>query len=344
MLKNFLIGGLILAASIFSSVSAERRQIEASGEYVFGDSEESPAVAKERARVYALKNASQQAGVFVESIVKVKNMMLTEDEIQTISSNVLQVVGEPQFKNEVTADGKGFIIRCKLVAIVDDDNISAELMKDRQSLDEAVRMNREYENRIRELTDEIEKLKRDRANAKTESEIRLINSQIQRSDKKFNATRYLDLGKNAFNAGNYSIAISYYRMAALLDPNLDRVVHTNITLAYSLNKMNYGNITEKYIPTTMGNNIIVQPSHLDHLVRAWRYVNQKEYDLAIDECNQVIKLDTDASNVSSAYCIRGYIYELKGNIEQAISDQKGALGWNPENTTARDYLNRLQSR
>ena len=403
MLKNFLIGGLILATSIFSNVSAERRQIEASGEYVFGDSEESPAVAKERARVYALRNASQQAGVFVESIVKVKNMMLTEDEIRTISSNVLQVVGEPQFKNEVTADGKGFIIRCKLIAIVDDDNISAEIMKDRQSLYEAVRMNREYENRIRELTDEIEKLKLDRANAKTESEINRIDEQIKQNDIGFTAMQYYNIGIQKHTEKKYEEAIENYNRAIDLSPKYSWA-YNNRGLAYydlgNANKAisdynkaiafdsqnsfayynrglvyyNLGNLDQAILDYSKA--IEIDPKHCwAYNNRGIVYAQQGNFDKAILDCNKAIEIDPNFANAhiikgityamqgdlnkaiknfnrairidpqnSMAYMNRGYAYEVLGNISHAISDYRKALELDSNNETARNNLNRLQSR
>ena len=324
---TFSRGRFNLAASIFSSVSAERRQIEASGEYVFGDSEESPAVAKERARVYALRNASQQAGVFVESIVKVKNMMLTEDEIRTISSNVLQVAGEPQFKNEVTADGKGFIIRCKLVAIVDDDNISAELMKDRQSLDEAVRMNREYENRIRELNDEIEKLKRDRANAKTESEIKIIDEQIKQNDDGFTAVQYVDMGFKAWEAQKYSEAIDYYNRAIELDPKNSG--------AYD----NRGNAYRDQGNWTQAINDYDKAIELDQR-NSWAYANrgftyhlQGNFEKAMSDCNKAIEINPKNS---WAYICRGIAYRDQENLTQSMNDFNKAIELDPKNSGAYD--------
>ena len=332
MLKKFLIGGLILVTSIFSNVSAERRQIEASGEYVFGDSEESPAVAKERARVYALRNASEQAGVFVESISKIKNMMLTEDEIRTISSNVLQVVGEPQFKNEVTADGKGFIIRCKLAAIVDDDNISAELMKDRQSLDEAVRMNREYENRIRELNDEIEKLKRDHANAETESEIQRIDWQIKKNDDGFTAAQYVDMGFKAWEAQKYSEAIDYYNRAIELDPK-NSGAYDNRGNSYR-DQGNWIQAIQDYDKA-----IELNPQNSwAYANRGFTYYLQGNFEKALSDCSKAIEI---YPKNAWAYITCGNIYKAQGKINQTMTSFNKAIDLNPKDSGA--YENRGNS-
>ena len=53
------------------NVSAESKTVEADGEYTAGEGlEENFSVAKERARLNAMRNASEKVGVFVESISK----------------------------------------------------------------------------------------------------------------------------------------------------------------------------------------------------------------------------------------------------------------------------------
>ena len=71
---------------------AEVKIVEADGYYIMGDGpEENQAVAKERAQAYAKRAASEQAGIYVESIYEVKMSKLTRDEIRTISANVMEV-------------------------------------------------------------------------------------------------------------------------------------------------------------------------------------------------------------------------------------------------------------
>ena len=74
------------------AVFAEVKVVEADGYYIMGDGpEESQAVAKERARADAKRVASEQAGLYVESITEIKKSKLSRDEIRTISANVLEV-------------------------------------------------------------------------------------------------------------------------------------------------------------------------------------------------------------------------------------------------------------
>ena len=51
------------------------------------------AMAKERARSRAYRNALEQAGVYVRSYVKVNDMTLDKEEIETVTTGLLKTVG-----------------------------------------------------------------------------------------------------------------------------------------------------------------------------------------------------------------------------------------------------------
>ena len=78
-----------LSALLFPcSAYAEVRTITAVGEYTMGEAE-TPLIAKERADQQAMRAASEQAGVYLESLTEVKNMKLTKDEIMVSSISPL---------------------------------------------------------------------------------------------------------------------------------------------------------------------------------------------------------------------------------------------------------------
>ena len=135
-MKKFLLSLFLLGMTLIPNVvSAETQIIEADGDYVLGDGE-NVIDAKERSKEVALKNASMQAAVFVESVLKVDNGMVSEDEITVITSNVLQLQKEPEYKNIV--DDKSIIIRCHVVALIDTDNVEKIInnrMKDSEDQD-----------------------------------------------------------------------------------------------------------------------------------------------------------------------------------------------------------------
>ena len=127
--------GVIMALSILSaaligaiepaSVEADVITIEADGQSLMNDENESPADATERARDDAKRNAIEQVSIRVESISEARNGVLTKDEIRTIASNVLQI--QSSEINIEVGDDDALIFHCHIVALVDDEDMPALL-------------------------------------------------------------------------------------------------------------------------------------------------------------------------------------------------------------------------
>ena len=98
----FIIGGSFF---ISSTANAEVKTYTGEGEYLMSDFE-TPDVAKQRAKARAEQNASEQAGIFLESYSHMKNFELLDDEIITISSGILKIL-DVQYNQNLVADGKG---------------------------------------------------------------------------------------------------------------------------------------------------------------------------------------------------------------------------------------------
>ena len=81
-----------------------------------------PAMAKERARSRAYRNALEQAGVYVRSYTKVNNLAFAEDEIETITAGLLKVVGQPQYTPGF--EGGGYTMKAVIIAEIDDSQIA----------------------------------------------------------------------------------------------------------------------------------------------------------------------------------------------------------------------------
>ncbi len=161
IVKLSLITLFIISFTIMSSalVFATPQLIEATGAYTIGDGlNENISVAKERAKAEALRNASEKASVFVESLSVVKEGMVTKDEIGVISANIMQIQGTPKFKAIPVSDD---VIRyeCFVTVAVDTDNINAAMIKDKSALAAAVEKNKQLTGEIERLNGEMEKLK-----------------------------------------------------------------------------------------------------------------------------------------------------------------------------------------
>lgn len=67
--------------------------IEAEGVYMMGDND-SPKIARDAARQEAMRSATEQAGVYVESYTETQNLTLTKDEVRMVAGTVLRVLKE----------------------------------------------------------------------------------------------------------------------------------------------------------------------------------------------------------------------------------------------------------
>ena len=114
---------------IASAESTEPEIIEADGIATLGDNVK---VAEEMAYQAALRNAADQAGVYVESYIVAQNFKLTKDEIRIVSAAVLKVIGTPNFEYETESTNKKAVqIICHIKAKVDKSVID-EVVADKQ--------------------------------------------------------------------------------------------------------------------------------------------------------------------------------------------------------------------
>ena len=83
----------ILALLCMPIVSAAPQRITAEGVYVMGEMD-APKAARDAARKEALRAATEQAGVYVESYTETQDFTLTKDEVRMIAGSILHVIKE----------------------------------------------------------------------------------------------------------------------------------------------------------------------------------------------------------------------------------------------------------
>ena len=348
-------------------VSAKQITIEADGSYTIGDGlDENISVAKERAKTDALRNASEKASVFVESFTIIQQSMVTKDEINVISANIMQLQGEPKFKVVPISDD---IIRyqCHVVVLVDTDNINEELLKDKQSLNEAVRRNQELTEEVERLNQEMEKLKQQYSIASTDSERQKIKQEVKKNDNNFAAVQWNEQGANLYWQGNYSGAIEAFSTAidknpqyayaynnrgvaynklhdyskAISDLNQAITLDSNYTAAYVARGYCYGQIREYTNAISDFNKAISLDSRsaLAYSGRGFAYYNIENYEQAISDFNKSISLDVSDAN---AFYGRGLAYTNIQHYQEALRDFQKALTINPQLEAARENIDMIQ--
>lgn len=283
------------------SVNAESQTITAVGEYVMGDGE-TMFVAKERAVEQAMRAASEQAGVYIESYSRVNNLVLTKDEINILSRSVVKIK-DKQF-DEPKYTGSGFIIRVTITALVDSDSIATvrNSMKEKLSVDSYKQMQLEYAKAQRQIED----LKRQLNDAKTEQEKKKAIAEIARNEQKFTATQWYDQGYNHAAKWELDEAIAAFDQAIALNPQYD---YAYLNRGWAYYAKNYSG--KKY------------PFDENNFTKALADYNQA---IAINPAN------------SEAYFRRADIHNVNGQLDLAIKDCSKAIALNP--TNAKYYLER----
>ena len=289
----------IATICLMSTSFAEQKIIEADGSYTIGDGlDENISVAKDRAKTEALRNASEQASVFVESLIITQQYMVTKNEIKVISASIMQLQGEPKFKVIPVSDD---VIRyqCHVVVLVDTDNINDKLLQDKQALNEAVRRNQELTKEIERLNQEMERLKQQYSIASTDSERQKIKQEVKKNDDDFAAVQWNEQGANLYWQGHYSEAIKVFSTA----------IDKNQKCAYAYN--NRGVAYNKLHDRSKAISDLNQAINLDsnymaaYIARGYCYGKIKEYINAISDFNKAISLD---STSALAYSGRGFAY------------------------------------
>ena len=177
---------------------AAAEKFEAVGVYVVGNGEdESPKIAKERAKKDAVRIALEKAGVYVESFSEMKNFRLTKDEVTVIAGEILTVESE-SYSVEILPNE---VIRYTAViqAVVDTDIIETKI--------------KQLEESGENFSSEAERLRKE--NEKIKNDYEKLNGE-NLSDNSDAAQKFLAEGNDALKAGDYQKAIERFGKAVEL--------------------------------------------------------------------------------------------------------------------------------
>ncbi|MBE8949419.1 MAG: tetratricopeptide repeat protein [Quinella sp. 3Q1] len=171
---------------------AETENIEAVGVYVVGDGmDESPKLAKERAKKEAMRIALDKAGIYVESFSEMKNFRLTKDEIKIIAGEIITVENE-SYDVEILSD-EVIKYTATIQAVIDTDVIATKI--------------KQLEESGGNFSDEAQRLRKE--NEKIKNDYAKLNEEIS-SDNSEAAEQYLTEGNDALKVGDYQKAIDCF--------------------------------------------------------------------------------------------------------------------------------------
>ena len=123
--------------TLTSTALAAPQTIEAEGVYTVGDND-SPKIARDAARQEAMRSATEQAGVYVESYTETQNLTLTKDEVRMVAGTVLRVLHE-----DVTPELIGDVWRYRVHLVCEVDTSKVDLAALAQNKAEIARLQKE---------------------------------------------------------------------------------------------------------------------------------------------------------------------------------------------------------
>lgn len=130
MKKVFAIIAIIMMA-IANTACAEVRTYTATGSYTMSPKETLENGIK-HAREDAMRLISESVGVYIESQTETKNQQLTQDQIKTISSNIIRVTDESV--PTIVQHGSGLSIKLTITATADDSEIfTSQILKNEKT-------------------------------------------------------------------------------------------------------------------------------------------------------------------------------------------------------------------
>lgn len=336
------------------SVGAEAPTVMAVGEYIMGEGE-TPAVAKERALMNAIRAAAENTAVYIESYSKDNNLTLTKDEASVLARAVVEVT-DKHYEEFKSASG-GICFRVTISARVSSDNLNLlrSRMQDKLADEELKQLQASYDESQREL----EQLKRKLAGAVGDDK-RNIEKSIAANEQRFTAAQWFERGYNLMaKEKNCQAAIMAFSEAIALNP-LSASAYTNRGSAYAALRQheaafadytkaieldpqntrayyNRGNLfyylmQYKLAIVDYDKAIAIDPQY-EHAYnnRGLAYYDSKQYQLAMADFDKALELDPQDSR---GFFNRGLLYADLKQYKQAIANFDKAVSLEPHNAAA----------
>lgn len=311
IVKRSIIFLIILISSLsFSSAIAENRTFIK--EYNYQASEYD---SKVTCRCLAFEQVKrlllEELGIYIESIIEVKNYHITKDEIVFLSAGIVQA----EIMQEKW-DGQLYFLKAKLT--IDTENVANSVLalhRDRQKAKELEALKKQADSALIE----IDRLKKELERTKSgNADRQKYNEAVNR----LSATNWLEKGKNIINpSGNKEFwekwrdAIDAFTKAIELNPTYAD--------AYSMRAWTYGLHGEDRLAILDYNRAIeLNPNANDYAGRGCSYRDIGDNQRAINDFSKSIELD---SNRATTYLARGRVFSEINEYKEAINDYDKAI-------------------
>ena len=330
-------GGLIVLPSVYpvnnvpvvSVAHAEIKTYVGTGRYIMSDFENQQ-VAQKRAIDRALRDAQQQSGEYLQTYSRSINGNLSNEEISTITNNIVEVLETNCVPQPFEQDGEAGLMYTATVRVnIDTDGVRAWLRRDTQDRTALVNQNNAAQQAADANDQQVEDLRKRAKNATTDEERAAIQAEYQQADNEFLANQKLKEGLRLYYQGEYNGAIAKYNEAIQLNPN-SFGAYNNRGIVY-VEKNNHIQAIADYTKA-----IELKPDFAyAYNNRGASYIKLENYAEAIADLSKAIDMKPE---YAEAYNNRGLAYIKIGNYTQAIADLSKAIALNPNFVKA--YNNR----
>ena len=337
-----------------SIASAEVKTYEGTGEYIMSDFE-TPDIAKQRAKSRAEQACVEQAGVYVKSYTKTVNSVVTEDEVEAIANNIINIIDEKYTVIPLIESGGSFRVLATVKANVDSERIETWLGRDRYKNLGLIEENKKLQEERVKQDKQIEDLQKKLAIVTDKQKKEKIEMEVATADKQFLVNQKIEEGKRCYEAQKYVDAVAIFSQAIGIDETSSRAYceragaylaqHDvtrglkDINKAIELDNNNAKAYAQRSLASAiLGNyqqaesdiakSIKIAPDEASgYFVRGLMYCDKGEYKLAINDLNEVVKL---RDKEPASYVSRAFVYIMQGDNTMAMNDINKALELNPK--------------
>ena len=286
--------------------------IVAEGEYVMGDGE-TMAVCEQRAFDNARRAAIEQAGVYVESYSVTNKLQLTKDEVNVISSGLVQATVVDKKR---TIESNGAVrLWCKVKCVIQMDSIND--MKTRLGDKKIVDQYHDLQESKNSLDKEIADLRIQLQQAKDDAARQKAEEEIANAEHKLDIQNMMEGAYNMYSNGDNDGAIAVYSVISTLENNSNPEVFNSRGDVYS-SKGQYDKALEDYSRAIQLNSQYATP----YTNRGQAYMALEQYDKAIADYDEAITLDSENSYY---YSLRAAAYNASERYDEAIADYTTAI-------------------
>lgn len=306
-MKKLFLSVVLGSLLLMSSLHAQVMTYTGSDEYIMSEFETID-IAKQRAEQKAIRNAQEQAGVYVESNTQVVNMMVTKDEIRTMTAGILKVT-DVQYQLTPLQDGKSLIVKASVNADIDTDDFANYLNRPASERADLVAKNLELQKAIAAQDAQIAELKRQLADKPQDKAI--VIEQFAAEDKIFLSNQQLTEAGKLYYQGNLNGAANYCTRAIELNSNNATAYSIRGVIYYKLNDFNSS-------LADFNKAIELNPSDYKNFYnRGLAYVKLSNYRQAAQDFSEAIRINP---NDADSWHNRGLCRQRLGDIYGAQED------------------------